>query len=50
LVLPPLELAHVGIGHVGHRGQLAEREIGELALRAQETAETLSLLLPEIVG
>ena len=36
LVEPPLELAQVRVRHVGEVGHLAQREVGELALRPDE--------------
>src|SRR5438067_10015064 len=45
-----LELAQVGVRELGPRGKLAERELRELALRVDEAAEYLDLLLPGIVG
>ena len=43
-----LELAQVGVRDLGPRGKLAKREPRELALRVDELAERLDLLLPGI--
>ena len=47
---PALELTQVGIRHLRTRREVAQRQVGELALGMEELAERLELLLPRIVG
>ena len=49
LVEAPLELAQVGVGDLGHLGQLPQRQVGQLALGPDEGAEGLHLRLPGVV-
>src|SRR6185312_2694754 len=48
LVQAPLDLAEVRIGQAGQLGELAERQVGTLALLADEGAERFSLRFPRV--
>src|SRR6266487_3064951 len=50
LVQAALQLAQVGVGDAGQLGQLAQGQVGELALHTDEGAERLHLRLPRIGG
>ena len=43
LVQPALHLTEVGVGDTGHRGHLAQRQVGQLALGADELAQGVHL-------
>jgi hypothetical protein len=48
LMQAPLDLAEVGIGQAGQLRELAERQVGPLALLPDEDAERLALRFPEV--
>jgi adenylate kinase len=48
LVQAALDLAQIRVGQAGPLGQLAQRQVGQLALRADEGAECLPLRLPRV--
>jgi hypothetical protein len=47
-VQAPLDLAEVRIGQAGQLGELAERQVGALALLADEGAERFPLRFPRV--
>lgn len=44
-----LDLTEVGVGELGSLGKLPQRQVGELALVPDESAESLHLEIPGLV-